>query len=60
MKNDPDMRTEFVKEMQRFLPSKVVAETAGKTEYWEYLTQLVQEEVARAVAAVESSSAGNT
>lgn len=52
MKSDPGMRVEFVKEMQRFLPSRVVSETAGKQEFWEYLAQLVQEETARATAVV--------
>ncbi len=38
--------------MQRFLPSRVVAETVEKAEFWAYLTQLVQEEVMGAIAAV--------
>jgi hypothetical protein len=45
---------EFVKEMQRFLPSHVVAETVEKTEFWEYLTHLVQEEATRTIAVLSS------
>ena len=52
MKSEPGVRVGFVKEMQRFLPSRVVAETVGKAEFWAYLTQLVQEEVMRVIAAV--------
>jgi predicted nucleotidyltransferase component of viral defense system len=48
MKSDPSMRVEFVKEMQRFLPSRVVSETVEKTDFWEYLTHLVREEATRA------------
>ena len=52
LKADPAMRVEFVKEMQRFLPTRIVSETVEKVDYWTYLTNLVQGETARAIGAV--------
>jgi predicted nucleotidyltransferase component of viral defense system len=49
---DPAMRLDFVKEMQRFLPSHVVANTVEKESFWVYVTGLVQDESARVIAAV--------
>lgn len=52
LKSDSAGRNEFVKEMQRFLPSKIASETVEKAEFWGYLTNLIQEEAARAISAV--------
>jgi hypothetical protein len=38
-----------VKEMQRFLPAATVRETVEQESYWEYLTELVRSEGARAM-----------
>ena len=56
MSSDRSMRVDFVKEIERFLPSKVVSETVAATEFWEYLTNLVQGESARAVASAHGAS----
>ncbi|MFA7345675.1 MAG: hypothetical protein WC003_15355 [Terrimicrobiaceae bacterium] len=42
----------FMKEMRRFLPATMVRETLEKASYWQYLTQLLEEEYARATATV--------
>ena len=43
LKEKPEMRTDFVKEMSRFLPSAVVSETIEQEAYWQYLTSVVDE-----------------
>ncbi|MEI7437470.1 MAG: nucleotidyl transferase AbiEii/AbiGii toxin family protein [bacterium] len=53
LKNDPGVRTAFVSEMQRFLPSQVVAETVEKETFWAYLVNLVCGESTQAIAAAE-------
>ncbi len=45
------MRTEFVKEMRRFLPAAMVRDTIEKEAYWEYLIQIVGEQATKAIAA---------
>lgn len=44
------MRTEFVKEMRRFLPAAMVRDTIEKDVYWEYLVRTAAEQAARATA----------
>jgi len=51
LKADPAVRREFLKEMQRFLPAAAVRETVEQESYWEYLTELVRFEGARAMTA---------
>lgn len=46
------MRTEFVKEMRRFLPAAMVRDTIEKEAYWEYLIQIVGEQATKAIAAL--------
>jgi predicted nucleotidyltransferase component of viral defense system len=46
------VRREFIQEMQRFLPAAVVRETVEQPAYWEFLTDLVRAEGAKAMAAV--------
>ncbi len=43
LRERPEMRADFVKEMSRFLPAAVVSETVEKEVYWEYLTGVVDE-----------------
>jgi hypothetical protein len=51
LKADPAVRRDFVKEMRRFLPAATVRETVEQETYWEYLTELVRSEGARAMTA---------
>jgi len=51
LKDDPGTRSAFVKEMQRFLPSTLVAETVEQEPFWAYLVDLVSGECGRAIAA---------
>ena len=44
---DPAYRTDFVREMQRFLPAAIVAGTVEKPEFWDYLTRQVAEQCDR-------------
>jgi len=53
LKTNPQMRDDFVQEMRRFLPAATVRETVGKKDYWTFLTQLVDEQSARALQAVK-------
>jgi predicted nucleotidyltransferase component of viral defense system len=41
---DPGLRTDFIREMQRFLPPKVVTDTIEQAPFWDYLTQLLAAE----------------
>lgn len=45
-----EMRRDFMEEMQRFLPAVMIRETVGSQAYWTYLTQLIEETAARALA----------
>lgn len=40
----PEIRREFVHEMKRFLPPRIVRETVEKEDFWVYLTDLVRTE----------------
>ena len=51
LKDDPGVHAAFVNEMQRFLPSQVVAETVEKETFWAYLVDLVCGESTQAIAA---------
>ena len=48
LKNRPEMRDDFMKEMRRFLPAATVRDTIEKEAYWSYLIEVV-EDVARRV-----------
>ncbi len=52
LKNQPEMRADFVKEMHRFLPAATVRDTIEKETYWEYLTELLDEQAKRAIEAL--------
>ena len=56
LRGQPDMRAEFMKEMQRFLPAATVRDTIEKEPYWSYLTQVVTELGQKAVMALKSKS----
>jgi len=56
LREQPDVRAEFMKEMQRFLPAAAVRDTIEKEPYWSYLTQVVTELGQKAVMALKSTS----
>ena len=56
LRTQPALRTDFVKEMSRFLPPAVVRDTLSKKPYWSFLVQAVSELGGQAVAAVKSRS----
>ena len=42
LKTRPDMRRDFMHEMQRFLPAATVRETIATKPYWDYLVGVVE------------------
>ncbi len=53
LRTEAATRTDFMKEMRRFLPAAAIRDTIEKPAYWEYLIQVVDEQVKRAVAVLE-------
>lgn len=53
LKSQPEMRADFVKEMQRFLSAATVRDTVGTEAYWGYLIQVIDEQADRTIAAVD-------
>ena len=51
LKDKPEMRSNFMQEMRRFLPAAVVRETLENAAYWPYLVKLLEEDSAKARAA---------
>jgi len=51
LSSDPVAATDFIREMQRFLPAATVTDTVNQKEFWQYLTNLIQEECALVLAA---------
>lgn len=49
----PNLRSEFIKEMRRFLPAATVRDTLGKLAYWDFLSQTLQEQAALAIKALK-------
>ena len=43
LKSNPEIRMDFIKEMQRFLPAQTVRKTVENEDYWEFLTSQVEE-----------------
>jgi hypothetical protein len=56
LKTRPEMRIDFVKEMQRFLPPATVRGTIESPAYWDYLTGVLQELGNKAIAAMGKQS----
>jgi predicted nucleotidyltransferase component of viral defense system len=50
LRTEAPMRKDFIKEMRRFLPAAAIRDTIEKPAYWEYLIQVVDDQVKRAVA----------
>jgi len=53
VKNRPDMRKDFMKEMRRFLPAATVRDTIEKELYWAYLTQVVDDLARKAMSVLK-------
>ena len=53
LRTEAVVRTDFIKEMRRFLPAATIRETIEKPAYWEYLIQVVDDRVKRAVAGLK-------
>jgi hypothetical protein len=43
LKSDPQIRMDFIKEMQRFLPAQTVRKTVENGDYWEFLTSQIED-----------------
>ena len=50
LKQEPQLREDFLKEMRRFLPAVTVRETLENLSWWTYLTQVIEEQVRLALA----------
>ena len=50
LKQEPQLREDFLKEMRRFLPAVTVRDTLENLSWWTYLTQVIEEQVRLALA----------
>lgn len=53
LRDQPPMRMEFIREMQRFLPTATVRDTIEKEPYWRYLIGVVTDVGQKAVTALK-------
>lgn len=56
LQENPSMRVEFMAEMRRFLPVRVVTETVENPDFWPYLANLVGAEVDRTMGYLSGKS----
>lgn len=54
LRERPEMRADFMKEMRRFLPAAVVRDTIDKEPYWRYLTEVVTDHGRKALVALQT------
>lgn len=52
LKKSEALRNDFIKEMLRFLPTAVTAQTVEQEPYWQYLNQVIGEESQKALGAL--------
>jgi len=52
LKKSEALRNDFIKEMRRFLPAAVTAQTVEQEPYWQYLNQVIGEESQKAIGAL--------
>jgi predicted nucleotidyltransferase component of viral defense system len=52
LKKSEALRNDFIKEMRRFLPAAVTAQTVEQEPYWQYLNQIIGEESQKAIGAL--------
>ena len=50
LKQEPQLREDFLKEMRRFLPAVTVRDTLENLSWWTYLMQVIEEQVRLALA----------
>lgn len=53
--DDPNVRKDFINEMQRFLPVEVVSRTIKNEEFWSYLVNLIQTECSNVVRSLTTA-----
>ncbi len=51
--SQPELAADFRQEMRRFLPAQIVQQTADKPEFWQFITQLMQDLCAQTLRALE-------
>jgi hypothetical protein len=52
LKTQPAYHDDFMKEMRRFLPATAIRDTVEKDPWWSYLTQVIDEQAAKALKAI--------
>ncbi len=55
---DPGKRADFVQEMKRFLPPRVIATSIEQPAFWDYLTQLVRTECVAIINGLDAGAEG--
>ncbi|MBB5022855.1 putative nucleotidyltransferase component of viral defense system [Desulfurispira natronophila] len=55
LKNNPQTRQDFTKEMRRFLPTRVVKQTIAQEDFWQYLVSTITEQGFIALKAFENT-----
>jgi predicted nucleotidyltransferase component of viral defense system len=53
---DASLRTEFVTEMKRFLPPRIIEDTVEQEPFWAYLSQLIASECVAVAGSLKSAS----
>lgn len=56
LERDPKVHQDFISEMKRFLPAKIVAETVLNPNFWTFLSNLVREECQNVAQTVQEGS----
>ncbi|MFH0785330.1 MAG: nucleotidyl transferase AbiEii/AbiGii toxin family protein [Pseudomonadota bacterium] len=57
LEQDPSARIDFIKEIERFLPASVVAETVRNVSFWPFLCGLIRDECRNVTQALQSNPA---
>lgn len=60
LRSDPALRSAFIHEMQRFLPQKTVSQTIKNTEFWEYLTSVIETECNQVIQSLANNPSSVT
>ena len=58
LSSDPQVKADFRKEMQRFLPPRIVAETVNNERFWDYLVSEILALMRCAKAHLEGNAHG--
>jgi predicted nucleotidyltransferase component of viral defense system len=56
LEREPTVRLDFVREMKRFLPVHIVAETVEKQAFWEFLSDLIRTECEQVIRTLGKDS----